>query len=334
MSDPLGACSPTKPSGIPGQISDELIVEPARAQRSPMLVEDEEVHVRWDLTLAGRDVTKLSLEELRVLGDAGIPLKHRHALWPRWFGEPGFGDVEALQDSVSEEAAAQIEADVCRTLPQCLGAAERRTLWRVLRAYAAGNPAVGYCQGMNNIAAVFILLGFDEGTALHGCCSLLHGCCPGYHDRDLGGFRLDVRVLGELVHRVLPAELCCRLDLLDVPLEALVSEHFLTLASRSWPLEATARLWDIVLFEGSPAVFASFLALLQLYLPDVESPALLRKVAYNEEVPEPVEVFRQNVLQGVEENLDHLMCQIWNLIPKVPQALIDQLRTELAGTKR
>lgn len=331
-------CAPTL-SGLPGQISDSEGSEFDGVSRppSPTLKEDEGMHLRWQRVLAGRDASKLSPEELLDLSATGMPLKHRHALWPQCFAAPGAPDMESLQADVTTEAAEQIELDIERTQPQWLGPIERRTLRRVLRAYAAAHPTVGYCQGMNNIAAVFVLLGFDENTALRGCEALLQGACPGYHDRDLAGFRLDAQVLGELSRRVLPAGTLARLAALDVPLEVLVSEHFLTLASRSWPLEATARLWDLILLEGpgqgSPAVFASFLALLQLYLPELQDMTGTAKAGCEEE-PEPLQIFRQRVLQGVSEDLEHVLRQVRQLIPQVPQRTIDELRFEFAGKRK
>merc|ERR1740139_499724 len=132
-----------------------------------------------------------------------MPLKHRQALWrEEWCAAACEADVDALQTPLPADVAKTIEADICRTQPQWLSEEHQTTLRRVLRAYAASHPDVGYCQGMNNIAAVFILLGFDETLTLNGFSTLLQSCCPGYHDWDLGGFLLDVQVLDRLLPRV------------------------------------------------------------------------------------------------------------------------------------
>mmetsp|Transcript_61842 Transcript_61842/g.201765 ORF Transcript_61842/g.201765 Transcript_61842/m.201765 type:complete len:422 (+) Transcript_61842:143-1408(+) len=341
---------------LPGEVDDSEAAGDSNCERgregrsrrreppAEMLLEDEAMHVRWAEALAGRSVAELDAEELRRLLDAGgVPLKHRHALWPRWFTAPGGADVERLQGEVAEEAAFQIEGDILRTRPQLLGPLERSALRRVLRAYAAANPAVGYCQGMNNIAAVFILLGFDEATALQGCYTLMQGCCPGYHDRDLAGFRLDAAVLEVFVQRLLPKEMLRRLDDLEVPLEVLISEHFLTLASHSWPLAATARLWDVILQEGSPAVFASVLALLKLYLPgENEENENCQKVSkggkcevnWADDEEEPINAFRARALQGVTSDFDSFIAEVRRLIPLMPQSEINQLRFEVAGRRK
>jgi len=201
----------------------------------------------------------------------------------------------------------------------------------VLRANAAADPAIGYCQGVNNIAAVFLILGFEEDKTLCGLRSLLRGCCPGYHAPDLAGLRRDALVLGALARQILPEATWQRFEGLDVPLELLASEHFLTLASASWPLAATARLWDLIFLEGQPAVFASFIALLQLYLPSEMRPVEGPMPGQLEEVLEPVDVFNAAVLRGVHEELETILRRTRELIPHCPQHAIDKFRFIFTG---
>jgi len=103
------------------------------------------------------------------------PLGSRIELWPQCFcGAEGGStwDVEALARNVPDEVARQIGLDVPRTQPDRLGPADCEALRRILLAYAATDPVVGYCQGLNNVAAVFVMLRFDEVTALRGLCTL------------------------------------------------------------------------------------------------------------------------------------------------------------------
>merc|ERR1712194_121148 len=88
--------------------------------------------------------------------------------------------------------------------------------------------------------------------------------CPDYHGVSLGGYFRDAAVLDALVSQLLP-EIHLELMELDIPFDMLITDHLLTLSARTWPLQAVARLWDIILMEGSPALWASFLALLQVY---------------------------------------------------------------------
>merc|ERR1719356_2050976 len=77
-------------------------------------------------------------------------------------------------------------------------------------------------------------------------------------------------VLGALVRRCLPSTVWQACEALQTPLELLAADHFLTLASYSWPLEATLQLWDLLYSDGPSALFASFLALIDLFLPEAK----------------------------------------------------------------
>merc|ERR1712118_237593 len=91
--------------------------------------------------------------------------------------------------------------------------------------------------------------------------------CPDYHGSSLGGYFRDSAVLDALVSQLLP-EVHVELVSLDIPFDMLATDHLLTISARSWPLRAVARLWDVVLMDGSAALLASFLALLQTYFPN------------------------------------------------------------------
>lgn len=295
---------------------------------APVFWEDGETYLRWFRALAGRSVTELPAEELRKLVRSGMPLKHRLTLWPQWFVELDIQDIEGLQQNIPEDVARLIDLDVPRTLPQWLHGHEEDSLRRILRAHAAINPALGYCQGINNIAAVFVVLGFDEVTALRGLCTLLQTCCADYHSCSLGGFRLDALVLDALVRRLLPESTAKALEMLSVPLDVLASEHFLSLAARTWPLAATVQLWDLLLMEGAPALFASFLAVLELHLPNEDEQLALEGAlaAGGPDADEPVVVFRQGTLRGVREDFGSILERVHELLEQLPMSLIEHYR--------
>jgi len=188
----------------------------------------------------------------------------KHALWPRWWRHTNAQEVDKLQRQASQDAAIQIELDLRRTLPGTFPDNQRDALRRVLRAYAAYNPNVGYCQGMNFIAAVPLLLAFTEADAFLCLRYMVEEVCPDYHGVSLGGYFRDAAVLDALVSQLLP-EIHGDFLELDIPFDMLVTDHLLTLSSRTWPLHAVARLWDVILMEGSSALWASFLALLHVY---------------------------------------------------------------------
>jgi len=230
------------------------------------VAEDASMHERWQVAMTGRGAADCPIEVLRELVDSGTPLRQRHVLWPRWWGQPKPGIIESLQAEVNAQSAAQIQLDLKRTLPDPCSDEQREALRRVLCAYAASNPSVGYCQGMSYIAAVPLLMAFSEADAFMALNYIVEEVCPDYHGSSLGGYFRDSAVLDALLRALLP-DVHAELVNLGIPFDMLATDHLLTVSARSWPLQAVARLWDVVLMEGSPALLASFLALLMTYFP-------------------------------------------------------------------
>lgn len=334
--------APSRSAVVPqsGEVEADVL-EPRKSREasccaaSTFLKDDTEAHLTRGRALSIENAASLPHVEPTPLVNRGMSSEDRISVWPGLFSEPEV-DLDSLCMHVPDETAQQIDADVPRTQPRLLGDAGQVMLRRVLRANASLEPTVGYCQGLNFVAATFVLLGFEDVVALQGLRSLTATCCPGYHGAGLDGYLRDARVLEALARRVLPAVVCRRLDALGVPLDLLASDHFLTLAAGgpgAWPLPALARLWDLMLLEGQPALFASFLALLSLYLPEEgladscgPSPGAASVPGLVEEPLDPVQAFRRAASQGAAEDTDTVLDEVRRLLPLVPQQLLDQLR--------
>lgn len=219
-----------------------------------------------------------------------------------------------------QDVSSQIKKDVGRTQPAHFAEPECELLRNVLSCFVAHNPSVGYCQGLNFIASVFLRLSFDVATTFRGLSYILETCCSGYHDPELRGYRRDMKVMHLLAHQVLDEDTLERVKGLDAPMDVLALDHFITLTSRSWPLEATVRLWDLLLLKGPPALFGSFLAVLESYAPPLPLPGQATDDL------EPVHEFQQAVLRGVRTDLDAILTRTWELMELMPQAKIDSLR--------
>ena len=86
----------------------------------------------------------------------------------------------------------QIERDLPRTFPQHRAFASptglREALRRVLLTYASYNVSVGYCQSLNFIVAIFLLVADEEG-AFWLLVALCRTVVADYHTRDMSGAR-------------------------------------------------------------------------------------------------------------------------------------------------
>ncbi|KAI9669479.1 MAG: hypothetical protein M1829_005068 [Trizodia sp. TS-e1964] len=207
-----------------------------------------------------------------VLG--GIPVTYRAKIWAECCGAtalkvPGYYDDLTNSPIDDESIKSQITMDITRTLTDNIffrkgpGVAK---LNEVLLAYAKRNPEVGYCQGMNMIAASLLLIMATAEDAFWILASMIENILPeNYYGHSLLTSRADQKVLRQYVSDILP-NLSLHLDDLGIELEALTFQWFLSVFTDCLSAEALFRVWDVVLctHDGSTFLFQVALALLTL----------------------------------------------------------------------
>merc|ERR1712100_5762 len=106
-------------------------------------------------------------------------------------------------------------------------------------------------------------------------------------------------------------------------------DHFISVASRTWPLEATIRLWDIIFVEGPEALFASFLAMLELFMPVAGN-------ADDDDIAafEIMENFKVETACGIRSHMDNFFAHVHQYLTLFPKGLIDDLRVEVMPQNR
>lgn len=252
----------------------------ARFQSAPVMIPeakltDGETIGIADLGVKGK-VGRAKWNEFRNLVLGGIPVVHRPKIWAECSGAlskriPGFYRDLISQPSEMDDSViiSQIEMDINRTLTDNIffrkGPGVTK-LNEVLRAYARHNPEVGYCQGMNLIAANLLLIMPSAEDAFWVFVSIIERILPkGYYDHSLQASRADQQVLRQYVREVLP-KLSQHLDELSIELEALTFQWFLSVFTDCLSAEALFRVWDVVLCinDGSTFLFQVALALLKL----------------------------------------------------------------------
>ncbi|KAI0180710.1 TBC-domain-containing protein [Hypoxylon sp. FL1284] len=252
----------------------------ARFQSAPVMIPeakltDGETIGIADLGVKGK-VGRAKWNEFRNLVLGGIPIVHRPKIWAECSGAlsrrvPGFYMDLVSQPNETDDSViiSQIEMDINRTLTDNIffrrGPGVTK-LNEVLRAYARHNPEVGYCQGMNLIAANLLLIMPSAEDAFWVFVSIIERILPkGYYDHSLQASRADQQVLRQYVREVLP-KLSQHLDELCIELEALTFQWFLSVFTDCLSAEALFRVWDVVLCinDGSTFLFQVALALLKL----------------------------------------------------------------------
>ncbi|KAF7593100.1 hypothetical protein BBP40_012045 [Aspergillus hancockii] len=203
-------------------------------------------------------VGRAKWREFRTLVLAGIPVALRAKVWSECSGAssmrvPGYYDdfVKGVGGTDPDPSVvAQIDMDINRTLTDNVFFRKGPgviKLKEVLLAYARRNSEVGYCQGMNLIAASLLLITPTAEDAFWLLASMIEIILPEhYYDHGLLASRADQVVLRQYISEVLP-KLAAHLEALGVELEALTFQWFLSVFTDCLSAEALYRVWDVVL---------------------------------------------------------------------------------------
>lgn len=241
----------------------------------------------WDAFLVNSVNTKnavASSPELKALVRTGIPLAHRARVWDRLVSlhvrdrqaEMGNGYYDCMlrkakkkkEEGVFDAAIKQIDLDLARTLPtnkyfEDPSSEKVELLRRVLYAFRYHNTEVGYCQGLNRLAAIGLLYLSEEDAFwfLTACVEILQPV--GYYTSTLIGAVADQKVLRDLVQEKLP-RLANHLKQLEVDLSLFTLSWFLTCFVDILPHSIYLNIFDVFLYEGNKILFRFALALLKL----------------------------------------------------------------------
>lgn len=212
--------------------------------------------------------------ELKQLLRAGVPREHRPRVW-RWLVHrrvrhlqaPGcYQELLARGRACEHPAARQIELDLNRTFPTnkhftCPTSSFPDKLRRVLLAFSWQNPTIGYCQGLNRLAAIALLVLEDEESAFWCLVAIVETILPAeYYSKTLTASQVDQRVLQDLLSEKLP-RLTAHLGQHRVDLSLITFNWFLVVFADSLISDILLRVWDAFLYEGTKVVFRYALAI-------------------------------------------------------------------------
>ncbi|XP_014668538.1 PREDICTED: TBC1 domain family member 2B-like [Priapulus caudatus] len=246
------------------------------------------VQVKWENFMAGlgsRDPARS--QEVKNLVRAGVPHEFRCRIWswcvdsrvapkraalpPKYYHSL----LSARHGSTKHNPAAkQIELDLLRTLPdnkhyEDMSSAGVPKLRRVLLALSRHNPIVGYCQGLNRVAAIALLLLGEEQAFWCMVAIVEHIMPPDYYSSTLMAAQADQRVLKDLAAEKLP-RLASHIDRYGVDLSLFTFNWFLCVfVDTSVSVELYLRIWDAFLYEGGKVLFRFALAILKQHEPAI-----------------------------------------------------------------
>jgi len=203
----------------------------------------------------------------------GIPQRFRWQVWKAavQLNEcerlPQLGDYPTL--SQRENAwTPLIEIDISQTFPELrsFDSNWHQRLLRVLNAYAAFNPCVGYCNGMNFVAGLLLLVSNSEEESLAVLTCLMdspHFGLSGFYREKLPLLRRYIRAGDKLVAEVVP-ELREHFMKENVPPDVYLTQWFLPLFINCFHLSIALIIWDDIICEGPPVILRIAVSMLQV----------------------------------------------------------------------
>uniref|UniRef100_A0A673NQA1 Death-associated protein kinase 2-like n=1 Tax=Sinocyclocheilus rhinocerous TaxID=307959 RepID=A0A673NQA1_9TELE len=239
--------------------------------------QETSVRVKWDNYLAitmNREMVRSP--ELKALMRSGVPHKHRSKVWS-WCvnfhvkkirdGLPKdyYQNLLSMANEKPNPACKQIELDLLRTLPNNKHYASPdsdgiQKLRNVLLAFSWRNPDIGYCQGLNRLAAIALLY-LDQEDAFWCLVAIVEVFMPrDYYTKTLLGSQVDQRVLKDLMFEKLP-RLHAHFEHYKVDTSLITFNWFLVVFVDSVVSDILFKIWDAFLYEGPKIIFRFALAL-------------------------------------------------------------------------
>ncbi|TRY69830.1 hypothetical protein DNTS_012929 [Danionella cerebrum] len=239
--------------------------------------QETSVRVKWESYLAitmNREMIRSP--ELKALVRSGVPHIHRPKVWS-WCVSFHVNKIRECQskdyylsllnmaNDKPNPACKQIELDLLRTLPNNKHYASPdsdgiQKLRNVLLAFAWRNPDIGYCQGLNRLAAIALLY-LDQEDAFWCLVAIVEVLMPhDYYTKTLLGSQVDQRVFKDLMCEKLP-KLHVHFEQFKVDFSLITFNWFLVVFVDSVVSEILFKIWDAFLYEGPKIIFRFALAL-------------------------------------------------------------------------
>lgn len=232
---------------------------------------------RWAQYLAGRSEDNLCPSpELKALLRGGVPREYRQRVWrwlvrvrtrTIWERHPHrYRQLCEKSRTSPNPASRQIQLDLHRTLTtnqnfSSPSSPALQQLRRILSAFSWQNPAVGYCQGLNRVAALALLVLQDEEDAFWCLVAVVEVIMPqDYYTKNLLASQADQRVLKDFLAEKLP-RLAAHFEDHGIDVSLISFNWFLVVFVESLPSDILLPLWDAFLYEGTKVIFRYALAL-------------------------------------------------------------------------
>eukprot|EP00039_Didymoeca_costata_P025688 m.14125 g.14125 ORF g.14125 m.14125 type:complete len:908 (+) comp4992_c0_seq1:207-2930(+) len=165
--------------------------------------------------------------------------------------------------------AMEIQKDVARTGHGMSYAATdqgKEALTRILRAYAARNKVLGYCQSLSYIGEILMKVMEQEEDVFWCLTAICEDLAPGHYPPSMMGYKAELQVLEFMLQKACPNYMQL-LRKADPPLsiEVFTSSWILCMFTTTFPTETTLRILDVAFFWGTNIVLGVAAAFLRIH---------------------------------------------------------------------
>ncbi|KAK3095820.1 hypothetical protein FSP39_019638 [Pinctada imbricata] len=213
---------------------------------------------RWQ-ALIGHKTRVSKSRKVKRYCRKGIPSEYRAMIWMSITGAEAriranpntYRNI--LLSQRDEHLSEPITMDLHRTFPDNIyftgTEGFRKPLNNVLVALAHKNIERGYCQGMNFVAGMLLIVLKDEEKAFWLMDTLINGILPDFYAPDMRSVKAEQELLGEIIRWKAP-ELHAHLESIGVQWFLIGTKWFLCLFADVMPVETVLRIWDCLFYEG------------------------------------------------------------------------------------
>lgn len=212
---------------------------------------------RWDHYVKNNGSDFTMTRVLKRFIRKGVPFAYRKTVWFKscgaWSAQASEPHLYAdlLRMNHDPEIADAIKIDLPRTFPNNIRfIAMHNQLFNILIAFSNYDRRVGYCQGLNYIAGILLLICKDEETSFWLLKHLVQEVTPDYHIKTMSGLVKDVGVLAELIRTHVP-EVYRHVQEIGLSWAVIVTKWFICLFAEVLPTETVLRIWDCIFCEGT-----------------------------------------------------------------------------------
>jgi len=241
---------------------------------------EELLAVKWAKLLPEWDKQKRSAIEKLCIG--GVPEALRGEIWKLLCGVPEAirkqpDEYKTLKGTVAQrKVAVLIDADIQRChLDHSLFAVPysggQISLFNVMKAYSLYDAAVGYTQGMTDLAGIFLMYMSEEDT-FWLLVQLMFDNRWEMHGLFTDGFPLVVaccHVQAMLINKFFPdlSKHMQQIGFDPAVINGAAMEWYMALFSRIAPFSHVVRIFDVIFCKGYSSVFQFAMAFFQLLRP-------------------------------------------------------------------